>query len=70
MLPLDLADAGEELTVKRVGGPAEIRQHLEDLGFTPGAPVCIINRLGGNVIVKVKDSRIAINSEMARRIMV
>ena len=70
MIPLNLAEAGEELTVKRVGGSAEVKQHLEDLGFTAGSTLSIINKLGGNIIVRVKESRIAINEEMARRIMV
>lgn len=70
MIPLNLADTGEELTVKRVGGSAEIKQHLEDLGFNAGGTVTVINKLGGNIIVRVKDSRIAINEEMARKIMV
>lgn len=70
MIPLNLADAGEELTVKRIGGSAEVKQHLEDLGFTAGSTVYIVNKLGGNIIVRVKESRIAINDEMARRIMV
>ena len=70
MIPLNLADTGEELTVKRVGGGAKIKQHLEDFGFTAGSPVLIVNKLGGNIIVKVKESRIAINDETARRIMV
>ena len=70
MMPLNLADPGEELTVKRIGGSAEIKQHLEDLGFTAGSTVYVVNRLGGSIIVKVKESRIAINDEMARRIMV
>ncbi len=70
MIPLNLAETGEELTVKRVGGSAEIKQHLEDLGFTAGSTLSIVNKLGGNIIVRVKESRIAINEEMARRIMV
>jgi len=70
MIPLNLADTGEELTVKRIGGGAEIKQHLEDLGFTAGSTVLIVNRLGSSIIVKVKESRIAINDEMARKIMV
>ncbi len=70
MIPLNLADTGEELTVKRIGGSAEVKQHLEDLGFTAGSTVYIVNKLGGNIIVRVKESRIAINDEMARRIMV
>ena len=69
-MPLSLADAGEELTVKRIGGSPEIKKHLEDLGFNVGGTVTVINKLGENVIVKVKDSRIAINDEMARRIIV
>ncbi|MBR6922416.1 MAG: ferrous iron transport protein A [Clostridia bacterium] len=70
MIPLNLAETGEELTVKRVGGSAEVKQHLEDLGFTAGSTLSIVNKLGGNIIVRVKESRIAINEEMARRIMV
>ena len=70
MLPLCLADPGEELMIKKVGGSAEIKKHLEDLGLTVGGNVTVVNKLGENVIVKIKDSRLAINEDMARKIMV
>lgn len=70
MMPLCLADRGEENTIKKIGGSPEVKKHLEDLGFVVGADVTVINSLGGNVIVNVKDSRVAISEEMARRIMV
>ena len=70
MMPLVLANVGEAQIVKRIGGNPETKRHLEDLGFTVGGEVCIVSTLGGNVIVKVKESRVAISEEMARRIMV
>ncbi|MBQ5973374.1 MAG: ferrous iron transport protein A [Oscillospiraceae bacterium] len=70
MMPLVLADAGKEVIIKKVGGSPEIKKHLEDLGFVAGGGVTLINVMGGNVIVKVKESRIAINEDMARKIMV
>ena len=70
MIPLSLAETGEELTVRKVGGSPEVKKHLEDLGFTAGSSVLLVQKLGENVIVKVKESRIAINDEMARKIMV
>jgi len=70
MMPLNLAPAGEENIIKKVGGSPEVRQHLENLGFTVGGNVTVVNTLGGNVIVKVKESRIALDTELARRIMI
>ena len=70
MMPLMLAGLGEENTIKKIGGSPEIKKHLEDLGFVVGGSVTIVNALGGNVIVNVKESRVAISEEMARRIMV
>ena len=70
MMPLVLASVGEAQIVKRIGGNPETKRHLEDLGFTVGGEVCIVSTLGGNVIVKVKESRVAISEEMARKIMV
>ena len=70
MMPLNLASPGEENIVQRVGGSPEVRQHLKELGFVPGSAVTIINTLGGSVIVKVKESRVAISGEMAGRIMI
>lgn len=70
MMPLTVADAGEEYVVKRIGGKPEVKQHLENLGFVAGAGVSVINTIAGNVIVKVKESRVAISQEMAQRIMI
>lgn len=70
MLPLVLADAGEECIVKKIGGSPEVKQHLADLGFSVGASVTVVSEIGGNVIVKVKESRVAISREMAQKIMV
>lgn len=70
MMPLTLADAGEEYVVQRMGGNAEFKKHLEDLGFVVGTGVSVINTIGGNLIVKVKESRVAISKEMAQKIMV
>ncbi|MBQ9468415.1 MAG: ferrous iron transport protein A [Clostridia bacterium] len=70
MMPLCFASPGEEQIVKKVGGSPEIRKHLEDLGFTVGATVTVISALGENVIVRIKDSRLAINADMAKRIMI
>ena len=70
MMPLSLAVVGEENTIKKIGGNAEVKQHLENLGFVVGGNVTVITALGGNVIVNVKESRIAISEEMARKIMI
>ena len=70
MMPLSLADAGKENVIIKVGGNPEVKKHLEDLGFVVGGSVTVVNALGGNVIVNVKESRVAISEEMARRIMV
>lgn len=70
MMPLALADCGEELIIKKVGGSPEVRKHLENLGFVVGGSVSVANKLGKNVIVKVKEARVALNEDMARRIMV
>lgn len=70
MLPLSLAAPGEENTIKRIGGSPEVRLHLENLGFVVGGRVTIVSALAGNVIVNVKESRVAVSEEMARKIMV
>lgn len=69
MIPLTLADVGEENIIKKIAGKQEVRLHLENLGFVIGAAVKVINKIGGNVIVNVKESRIAISKEMAQKIM-
>lgn len=70
MMPLTLASIGEENTIRRVGGKQEVKKHLEDLGFVVGSSVSVISMLGGNVIVNVKESRVAVSREMAQNIMV
>ena len=70
MMPLTLADIGTEQLIRKVGGSPEVRKHLEDLGCVAGGSATVVSALGGNVIVKVKESRVAISEEMARKIMV
>ena len=70
MMPLTLAEVGEENIIKKIGGSQEVRARLENLGFTAGGNVRVINTIGGNVIVNVRESRIAISKEMAQKIMV
>ena len=70
MMPLTFATAGEENIIKKVGGKTDVRSHLENLGFVPGGSVTVISDIGGNLIVNVKESRIAISREMAGKIMV
>ncbi|MBQ9162739.1 MAG: ferrous iron transport protein A [Clostridia bacterium] len=70
MMPLILAEIGEENIIRRVGGSPEVKKHLENLGFVVGSTVKIINSIGGNIIVSVKEARIAISREMAQKIMV
>jgi len=70
MLPLTLAPVNEESIIRKIGGNAETKKHLENMGFHVGSVVIVLSTMGGNVIVKVKESRVAISEEMARRIMV
>lgn len=70
MMPLTLANIGEEYMIRRVSGNPEVKKHLEDLGFTAGGSITVVSALGGNIIVKVKESRVAISEEMARKIMI
>ena len=70
MLPLNVASPGEENVIRKVGGSPEVKKHLEDLGFVAGSTVTVVTTLGGNVIVNVKESRIAISREMAQKIMI
>lgn len=69
-MPLTMAKEGEENCIKKIGGKAETRQFLENLGFVVGSTVTVITEIGGNVIVNVKESRVAVNREMANKIMV
>ena len=68
-MPLTMAREGEVTSIKRVGGKEEVRRHLENMGFVPGTNVTVISVNNGNVIVNVKDARVAISKEMANKIM-
>lgn len=70
MMPLMIADVGEENIIRKVGGNPEMKKHLEDLGFVVGGKVQIVSEINGSLIVKVKESRVAISREMAGKIMV
>ena len=70
MMPLTMAETGRELEIQRIGGKEETRRFLESLGFVMGGFVNVVSMTGGDVIAKVKDSRVAISREMANRIMV
>lgn len=70
MMPLIFAAAGEENIIKKIGGKPEVKKHLEDLGFVTGGRITVVNALGGNLIVNVKEARVAISREMAQKIMV
>lgn len=70
MMPLCFAERGEENVIKKIGGSPDVKKHLEDLGFVVGGAVTVVNSLAGNVIVNVKEARVAISEEMARKIMI
>lgn len=70
MMPLTFAKPGVELTIVKVGGKEEVKNHLESIGFLPGKRVTVVNQVGGNVIVMLMDYRIAISKEMANKISV
>ncbi len=70
MMPLTLAVPGEENLIKKVGGSPETRKFLESLGFVVGGIVTVVSEIGGNVIVNVKESRVAVSKEMASKILV
>ncbi len=70
MMPLCFANPGEDLVVKKVGGSQDVKLHLEELGFVVGGKVSVVSEIAGNVIVNVKESRVAISREMAQKIMV
>ena len=69
-MPLTMANIGETNTIKRVGGNEETRRFLANLGFVAGETVTVLSAFGGNMIVSIKDSRVAINSDMAMKIIV
>ena len=70
MMPLTFAGIGEENIIRRVGGKPEVKRHLENLGFVADSDVTVINTIGGNLIVKVKEARVALSQELAQKIMI
>lgn len=70
MMPLTLATVGEENIILKVGGNPETKKHLEDLGFVAGGNVTVVSEMSGNLIVNVKETRVAISREMAGKILV
>lgn len=70
MMPLSLLPQGDSAIILRVSGNPEVKKHLENLGFIAGSDVKVITKMGGNVIVQVKEARIAISEEMSRKIMI
>jgi len=70
MLPLTMASQGEPMTIKKIGGKQETKKFLETLGFVVGGTVTVVSEINGNMIVNVKDSRVAIGKDMASKIMV
>ena len=69
MLHLTMAKAGETVTIRKISGKDEVRQHLAELGFVIDSQVTVVNQIQGNLIMQVKDSRVALDKTMARRIM-
>lgn len=69
-MPLTCAAVGTQNTIRKVGGNREVRQHLENLGFIAGGSVTVLSEIGGNVIVRVKESRVAISKTLASKILV
>ena len=70
MMPLTMAKAGETVTVRKISGRDEVRQHLAELGFVVDSAITIISQLGGNLILQVKDSRVALDKTLANRVMI
>lgn len=70
MMPLTFAKPGEEVTIQKIGGKAETRKFLETLGFVTGESITVVNQMSGNLIINVKESRVALSKEMASKITV
>jgi ferrous iron transport protein A len=70
MMPLIYAEKGQPQIIRKIGGSPEVKQHLEDLGFHAGGQVSVVSSLGENLIVKVKESRVAVSDELAKKIFV
>lgn len=70
MIPLTMLETGESAVIRRVGGNDNVKQHLSELGFVPGAEVTVVSKLGDNLILNIKESRVALDGKMAMKIMV
>ncbi len=70
MMPLVFAQKDQPHIIRKIGGSSEVKKHLEDLGFNVGGEVSVVSQLGSNLILKVKESRVAVSEELARKIMV
>ena len=69
-MPLTLANVGKSNIIRKIGGAPEVKKHLENLGFVVGGSISIVNEIGGNLIVNVKEARVAVSREMAQKIMI
>ena len=70
MMPITMTKAGDSAIIKKINGKDDVKRHLETLGFTVGEAIIVINEMGGNLILNIKGSRVAINKTMANRILV
>ena len=70
MIPLTYADLGEENVILKIGGKPEIKKHLEDMGFVAGSIIRVVSSVNGNLIVNVKDTKVALDKELATKIMI
>lgn len=70
MMPLSMAKTGETVTIRKITGKDEVRQHLAELGFVVDSEITVVNEIAGNLILQVKDSRVALDRSMANRIMI
>ncbi len=70
MMPLNFAEVGKSQIIRKIGGSPDVKKHLEDMGFNVGGEVSVVSTLAGNLIVKVRESRVAVSSELAQKIMV
>ena len=70
MMPLVYADTGTVNIIRKIGGKPEIKKHLEDMGFVAGAPITVVSTVNGNLIVNVKNTKVALDKELAKKIMI
>ncbi len=70
MFPLTFAGAGETNIIRKVSGKPEVKKHLEDMGFVIGAPVTVVSAIDGNLIVNIKNTKVALDKELATKIMI